>query len=339
MTKVIIDDVAAEAGVSIKTVSRVMNREPNVRPATRQKVEEAAKRLGYRPNASARGLAGNRSYLIALLYDSPSAAYLTNLQSGVLAATQAENYGMVLQPCQYDDPHLADKILTTIRDARLDGVVLTPPLSDHRGLIDSLVDAGIPHVIVSPPATYMETSGGLCVYVDDKAAAQEMTAYILGTGLTRIAFIKGTPTHGAALQRFDGYKDALKAAGLDLDPELVKQGYFDFESGVKAAEELLALPQPPSAIFASNDEMAAGVLHVAHERGLKVPDDVSVVGFDDTPLSRQIWPALTTVRQPIRQMGGCAARMLISRIRQSGDAASTALPYELVIRHSTGGPK
>lgn len=329
--KVIIDDVAARAGVSIKTVSRVMNGEPAVRPVMRERVKAAVAELNYRPNQSARGLAGNRSYLLALLYDNPSPSYLASTQSGILAACQAGDYGMVLQPVDCTAGNLLSQVEDFLQRSRVDGLVLTPPVCDRQDLVAMLRDRNIAHVSIAPP----DPGEGMAVTLDDRGAAREMTEYLLSCGHRRVAFIKGHPAHGAGQRRYDGYCDAIARAGIEEDPALVAQGQFSFESGVECAAGLLGVDNPPTAIFAANDDMAAGVMSSALERGLRIPDDLAVAGFDDSQLSRQIWPALTTVRQPVRDMGRTAAEILLANIKNSDAAEIEQLPYALMIRRST----
>lgn len=307
---VTIDDVAAKAGVSIKTVSRVVNKEPNVREKTREKVMEAIKALNYRPNQSARGLAGRRSYLIGLLYDNPSPNYLANLQAGVLAACQEVSYGLALSPVSYGDEDLVDSVIAWMRQSAIDGVLLTPPLSDSAALVAAIKEEGVPCVIVSS----VGPGGVPAVVIDEKEAARQMTMHLIEAGHRSIGFIKGHPDHYASAHRFNGFSEAMEEAGLKVEEPLVKQGYFDFDSGKQAGEELINGDVRPTAVFASNDDMAAGVMHIAHRLKLEIPSDIAVVGFDDTPLSRQVWPNLSTVRQPIRLMGQCAGDLLLQSI-------------------------
>jgi len=307
---VTIDDVAEKAGVSIKTVSRVVNKEPNVRERTREKVLEAIKALNYRPNQSARGLAGRRSYLIGLLYDNPSPNYLANLQAGVLAACQEVSYGLALSPVAFGDPDLVESVLSWMRQSAIDGVILTPPLSDSEELVSAIKAEGVPSVIVSS----VGPGGVPAVVIDEKEAAHQMTKHLIDAGHTAIGFIKGHPDHYASIHRYQGFAEAMEEAGLPVDPSFVKQGYFDFDSGKAAGEELICAKHRPTAVFASNDDMAAGVMHIAHRLKMEIPQDLAVAGFDDTPLSRQVWPNLSTVRQPIRMMGQCAGELLLQSI-------------------------
>ena len=330
--RVRIEDVAEAAGVSMKTVSRVLNNEPTVREATRERVQAAAKALNYRPDPSARRLAGRRSYLVAMLYDNPSASYVMEALEGVVETCQAHHYGMMVQPLDCTDPDLIPNVESLVSFSKLDGLILTPPLTDLPDLLDRLDELQIPYSCISPN----NRRGGIGVTLQEHDAAQEMVQHLVGLGHSRIAHIKGHPRHGASDWRLAGYKSGLRRAGLRYDPALVIDGEFSFESGVAAANALLALPQRPTAIFAGNDDMAAGVMTVLHERGLSIPGDISVCGFDDTPISRQVFPALTTVHQPTREMAHEATSQLLKAIKDPASGTLVQLPYALQLRQSTG---
>ncbi|MDH3589450.1 MAG: LacI family DNA-binding transcriptional regulator [Gammaproteobacteria bacterium] len=329
-----IADVARLAGVSIKTVSRVANNEPNVRDGTRKKVLEVIADLNYLPNPSARSLASRRSFLIGLLYDNPSASYLVNIQDGALKTSRATGYDLIIHPCVYKDPNLTTELQMMIAQSKVDGLVLTPPLSDMDSVVNLLDELGMPFVRVAP-ADRSDT--GRAIYTNDSETCAEMTAYLHSLGHEDIAFIIGHPDHGAVAQRFDGYQAGMKKCGLTVRKDFIAQGYNSFESGVDCAKQLLSLKRPPTAIFASNDDMAAGVIKEAHDRGLAIPGDLSVAGFDDIPLASYLWPALTTVRQPIQQMAASAAELLLTKLgaRDDGEIESV-VKSELVIRESTG---
>jgi LacI family transcriptional regulator len=334
VSKATIDDVAALAGVSMKTVSRVMNNEPNVRPATREKVEAAVAQLDYRPNMSARSLAGNRSYLLGLLYAIPSAHYVLDIQEGVLDNCRPQGYELLVHPCNHQDPNITHEVTDLIRDKRIDGVMLTPPISDNMTLLNTLKKMGVPFVRVAPTenknlSPYVETN--------DREATYDMTCKLIAMGHTRIGFICGHPDHRAVVSRFDGYKAALIENNIPIVPELVAEGLNSFESGEACARQLLQLKQRPTAIFAANDDMAAGAMMVAHQAGIKIPAELSVAGFDDTPVAHQIWPALTTVRQPIQQMAKKATELLIKQLRgKSVQLPASMLSSSIIERQSTG---
>jgi LacI family transcriptional regulator len=335
-----IDDVAARAGVSIKTVSRVINREANVRPETARRVHEAIGELRYRPNLAARNLASPQAYLVNILYDNPSDSYMVGVLNGVLAACETAHYGMLLTHCDVTSPRLLDHVHETVAQHRASGLVLTPPLCDHAPLLAALDADGIDYVSIAPRD---ERDDRLFVAIDDRRAGRELTEHLLDRGHRRIGFIRGHPLHGAAARRFDGFRDAHSEHGVELDERLVVGGMFSFESGIECGRQLLYRRERPTAIFASNDDMAAGVLHVAHDMNIDVPSQLSIAGFDDTPIARYVCPSLTTIRQPIRAMAQGAVNRLISHIRSRPAAGAEApawqrFDYELVIRDSVAAP-
>lgn len=333
---VTIHQVAERAGVSIKTVSRVLNHEANVRDDTKHKVQEAIAALNYRPNPSARNLAGTHGYNIALLFDNASATYLIDLQRGALESCRAEGFHLILQPCSAQNEDLSRDILNLIEQSRVPGVILSPPWCDEPELLAQLEGLGVLHSRIAPIAI---DRPGPYVAVDDRGAARDLTEHLIGLGHRDIGIIKGNPAHSASLWRYEGYCDALAACGIALDESLVKQGNFEFESGLRAGRELLEQSRRPTAIFACNDDMAAAVLHVAHKMAIDVPQQLSVAGFDDTPLSHYVWPTLTTVRQPVADMARLAIRQVIDQIRKRGQQippTPPALFCSLVTRDSTG---
>ena len=331
-------DVAREAGVAFKTVSRVLNNEANVSLETQKRVRKAIEALDYSPSIAARVLAGTRSFLIGLLYDTPISYYTNSVQIGALERCREAGFHLILERCNSDARNVAKTILGVIRHTRMDGVILTSPLSDNKAIRDILVSENIPHVLISPPNLRRDIS---CVYMDNRRAAFDVTSYLISLGHQRIAFIKGHPRHGAVKLRLFGYQEALKISGIEPDNALVKEGNFRFRSGADAAEQLLRQKAPPTAIFAANDEMAAGVVAAAHRLGFAMPDNLSVAGFDDVPFASITWPALTTVRQPIVEMGAGAAGLLLDQVQSKTNSApgvspSVLFPYEMIIRGSTG---
>jgi LacI family transcriptional regulator len=330
--RVRIEDVAKVAGVSMKTVSRVLNHEPNVSERTRQRVQTAVDTLNYRPLPSARVLAGRRSYLVAMLFDNPSNNYLMEVQMGVLDACKSQHYHLMLVPMDHQGRDAAAEIEALSVQLQVDGLVLTPPITDDPAVVARLRDLQIPYASVSAK----EENRTIGVVVDEHGAVCAVMAHLVSLGHRRIAHIKGHPSHGASGWRLDGYRDALARAGIPYDPALVVDGEFSYDSGYAAALHLLAMDAPPTAIFAANDDMAAGAICAISERGLSVPGDISVCGFDDTPIARQIHPSLTTVRQPTREMGRLAALELLTEIRNPGSGATISVPYALQLRRSTG---
>lgn len=330
--RVRLEDVARAAGVSPKTVSRVLNDEANVRQPTREKVLAAMAAMNYSPHPSARSLASNRSFMVATLYDNPSSNYLSEIQTGVLDACDLHHYSMMVRPLLVEADDFVERVATLISHHRPDGLVLTPPITDHPGLLQWLHEHGVPYASVSP----VERDHTIGVTMDESRAAREMMGHLLGLGHRRIAHVIGHPSHGASGWRLAGYREALEKAGVPFDPMLVVEGDFSFGSGVAAARKLFSLADVPTAVFAANDDMAAGVIWVAGEHGLAVPGDVSVCGFDDTPISRQIWPTLTTIRQPSREMGRIACLQLLDVLRGRGGGELVEVPFALQVRESTG---
>jgi LacI family transcriptional regulator len=334
-----ITDVADAAGVSPMTVSRVINGEANVRERTRDAVNAAIARLGYAPNRAARSLAGGGELRIALLYSNPSAAYLGEILLGGLDRIGGEHAQLVIEQC---DPGPREmQAIEHLIGAGIDGVVLPPPLCDSPAAIDALQAADIPMVIVASGRPRPDVPA---VSIDDAHAAEEMTRHLGALGHRRIGFICGNPNQSSSAKRLDGYRAAVADLRLDDDPELVVPGLFSYRSGLEAAERLLGLANPPTAIFASNDDMAAASVAVAHRHRLDVPGDLTICGFDDTPLATTIWPELTTIRQPIREMSRTAVDLLLATIRGRRSHATTPprhllLDYALVQRHSDGAPK
>lgn len=327
-----LEDVARAVGVSSKTVSRVLNDEPNVRASTRKRVMAAAKELDYQLHPSARSLAANRSFLVALVYDNPSPNYVMEVQAGVLEACDPYHYSMMVRPLASDAPNFVERVMTLVLQRRPDGLILTPPITDHAGLLSSLRERQVPFACISP----RDTQACIGVTLDERRASSEMVQHLIRLGHRRIAHVIGHPAHGGSEWRLAGYLDGLKQAGIEYDPGIVVQGEFSFSSGVRAAHKLMSVDHPPTAIFAANDDMAAGAMWAIAQLGMVVPDDVSVCGFDDTPMATQVWPALTTVHQPSRDMGRIAARQLLRVMRDEEAGEMVPMPFTLQPRESTG---
>ncbi len=310
-----------------------MNLEPNVRPATRERVERAIELLNYSPDPAARRLAGQRSFLIGLLYDNPSPSYVINNQKGVLAQCRKHGLDLLIHPCDYLDPGLGKEIQRFVKQARPDGLVLTPPLSDQPQVIEALQASGTAFVCVGRG----EPEAGISrISTNDEEMAFRMALHLLEKGHREIAFIKGHPDHKAVGFRERGFLRAMKHAGIVIREEFMAQGFNSFQSGLQVAKKLLALPRPPTAIFAANDDMAFGVIKAAYRAKVLVPEELSVAGFDDVPFASQVSPGLTTVRQPIRQMAGLAAETLIKSINDpSAGPVDLLIGGELVFREST----
>ena len=332
MSPVRLQDVAARAGVSPKTVSRVVNREPLVSAQMREKVLAVIEELNYRPNKAAQSLAGHRSHLVGLLYDNPSTAYVTGLQEGLLRACDRSGYGLIIHPCDHRDSDLIDKLRGLITSTRMDGVVLSPPFTESREVQALLAEQGIPVALISP--LDQERTGPL-VFTDDVAAARRMMTYLIDLGHRRIGFVRGLQHRSGSEMRFEGYKRALEEIRLAFDPELVANGEFTFEAAEAAAGTLLSLSEPPTAIFASSDYMAAGVLKAAHRHGVSVPGELSVCGFDDNPVARYLTPTLTTMRHPVQELAENAGELLIRELMPNEPRPSLPpVVSELVVRES-----
>src|SRR5580658_7439152 len=322
---VTIHEVARHAGVSPMTVSRVVNGETNVREATRAKVAASIKALRYSPNLAARSLASANAVRVGLLYSNPSAAYLSEFLVGSLEQSSLSGCQLVIEKC--DGPNTERAAIEKLVRTGADGVILPPPLCDSEEALRAVADSDIPAVVV---ATGRPAPGLSAVSIDDFEAAHSMTRRLIGLGHSRIGFIMGHPNQTASEQRYKGFVAGMEEAGFKPDPRLVTQGYFTYRSGLEAAEKLLRAPKRPTAIFASNDDMAAATVAVAHRMGLDIPRDLTIAGFDDTPLATTVWPALTTVRQPIAQMAQEAVKLLLDQIRRKRAGEAPRVVHKLL---------
>lgn len=335
-------DVAELAGVSIKTVSRVLNNEPHVQEKLRRKVREAAEKLQYVPSQSARSLRGNRSYDINLVCHNAGSVYVNSIQFGAVIACQ--ELGFQLSISLIEDlekktiPQIKDAFETLMSRRRPDGVVLLAPYANNEKIGFVLQEMDIPVVRVGPVDA---TNQDILVEIDDYQAAIEVVRHLTGLGHKRIGFIRGSENQRASHVRFSGFSMAMEAAGLAMDNDLIRSGSFDFSSGYEAGLYYLKQDDRPTAVFASNDDMAAGLVAAYTEHGLKVPDDLSVVGFDDASIATCMRPFLTTVRQPLSDLGANAARELIGSLSENrkSEARRIVLDHEFVLRDTTAPPK
>lgn len=330
-----ITDVARASGTSIKTVSRVFNDEPFVRADTKAKVLEAARRLDYHPNVAARSLVRGRSSLIGLFYENPSPNYVVDLQTGALDRLHEERFHLLLFPCERT-AEVSGRLLNVARASGLEGLILAPPIGDDAKTLQELEGARIPFVRIAPTTA---PAASPSVSIDDLAAARDMTRRLIDLGHRAIAFVQGDPTHPSNAQRLQGYREALAAASIEANPDWLEQGTYTFESGVEAGRRLLARGALPTAVFAANDDMAAGLLVAANELGLSVPGQLSVAGFDDSLISRVVWPQLTTVRQPTYEMAREATSTLLAMIDRKPYEPNVRLSYDLLMRSSTAKPQ
>lgn len=327
-------DVAKLADVSAMTVSRVVNGGGKVKPATREKVEQAIQTLGYRVNVAAR-TARVGTLRVGLLYSNPSAAFLSPFLVGAMTQCTRSGAELILEVCP--DRKSQRKAIDRLLAQGCDGILVPPPLCDSPAALKRLLEIGMPTVAV---ATGSPTPGISAVRIDDYEAARAMTRYLLSLGHRDIGFIKGDPQHTPAQLRFQAFQDAMKEAGLSVSKARVVEGLFTYRSGLDAARLLLAHPSRPSAIFAANDDMAAAAIAVAHGLRLRVPEDIAIAGFDDTPVATTVWPELTTIHQPIGELGSRAVELVVAHAKalRSGEAFEarhTVMPYQLLTREST----
>jgi len=336
--KVTITDVAKLACVSIKTVSRVINNEPSVRKTTFDKVMSAVNELNYQPNLAARNLAGSKSFTIGLVYDNPNAYYVLDMQNGILSCCKKEGYELLIHPCSYADKDMVEELKIMISRARISGLVLTPPLSEIREVIDML-DAQNIHYVRILSGQESDPQQTDCIYVNDHNAAFEVSNHLIKQGHKHIAFLSGDKEHKSTHERLAGYKESLIANNIKIDDSLILEGEYSFSSGVENAKTVINLNKNVTAIIACNDEIAAGALFAARLMDIKIPEQLSISGFENSPFSRQTWPKLTTASQSIETIAQHAAKLLFTKTRgqrnQDKEIIKTFTP-ELVIRDSTG---
>lgn len=330
MGRVTISDVAKSAGVSMKSVSRVINNEPNVSEKLRSKVEAAVDSLGYVPDLAARSLAGGRSFTLGVLLDNPSPNYTMKLLSGAYRACRRHGYHLLMSNLDTTRPDLEDQLNDVLFNIRVDGLILTPPISDCGTTMAALEKRGIPYVRLAPDG-FPERAPAISI--DDEGAGYLVGEHLIALGHKRFGIALGPQSHSAAWSRRKGFVDAIAAHGLPKPKEAVAD--FTFEGGIAAGHALMQEPDCPTAIFATNDDSAAGVMAALAELQLRVPHDVSVVGFDDSWIARSVWPNLTTIYQPITEMAEEAAELLLQRNRHAHNNKHRQLNYHLVERQST----
>lgn len=343
---VTIKHVAAEAGVSFQTVSRVINDGPNVTPAMRERVMNAVNKLGYVPSLAARRLGGSRSYLMLAFNDRRPTLdgwesrrgndWVDQMLYGGMLKCAEHGYRMLFELVDSHSDELEAQVQAALSALHPDGVILTPPHSDDPRITELLHRNGL---IFARLGSRREGEG-FAVYMDDEAAARAATKYLLDLGHTRIAYVEGHPEYAISGDRLRGFRGAIEGRGLQVRPEYLQPGDFTYEAGARAMAALAALDQPPTAVLASSDEMALGVLHAAAPLGLSVPRDLSVVSFDDTPTVRMSVPSLTAIRQPIAAMTAKAAELLIEAKAKGLEGNSRhLLPFDFIVRDSTAPPR
>ena len=320
------------------TVSRVINHLNNVQAETRARVEHAIAELGYVPNPAARTLAGGRQCRLALIYDNPSTAFMTELLTGCLDSAPDGN--AQISVARFAPGETIEALAERLRRSQVDGVLVPSPLGDEAEAITALLAAGL---VLARVATSRLMASSLAIGIDDEGAAHAITSHLIALGHRRIGLIAGADRHLVSALRQQGYARALRDAGLPADPGWIAKGDYSYRSGMIAAEALLARQDRPTAIFASNDDMAAAAIAVAHRRHLDVPQDLSICGFDDSAMARTIWPELTTIRQPVAAMAARAVELLAAGIASGRPGAKpregyVQLDFELVLRASTAPP-
>jgi LacI family transcriptional regulator len=330
--KVTINDIARIANVSKKTVSRIINQSPFVKPKTREHVQAIIKELGFIPDPQARALALRKSFLIGLVYDNPSPQYVVSMQRGILDAFEGTDFQLVLRPCDRGEPEYLARIETFIKQHKPFGLILPPSVSEDPAIAKMMRDLDVDYVRIASvelddPAHSIRTA--------DFEGGAQAARHLTSLGHRQIAHIHGPLSFRSTHERRNGFEQGLAEAGLKLDPNMAVEGGYTFDSGVIAGAELLNRSTRPTAIFAGNDEMATGAYVALRKAGLNLPKDMSIVGFDDTPIAGRLWPALTTVRLPIRDMGKAAAQLLIEVSHGKKVTQTAVFVPELVIRDST----
>jgi LacI family transcriptional regulator len=307
---VTITDVAQHAGVGVSTVSRAMNGAKNILEETRARVAKSAKLLGYVPNVSAQNLAGSRVIRVGVLCGNPSSNYTGQFLLTLLEQSRQNNCQLIVQQCNGVKDELPS--LDSLLQGGVDGVLLPAPLCDSVAINSRLEAVGLPVVGIG---TTGEASQAISVFIDNVAATKRVTRHLLSLGHRDFGFIMGSAKQLDSARRFEGFEVAIRESGLKVRPEWVIRGNYTYLSGIKAAQFLLGRKQRPTAILASNDDMAAATIAVAHRLNIEVPRDLSVTGFDDTPIATAVWPTLTTVRQPMSKMTSVALGLIWEEVR------------------------
>lgn len=341
---VTIKDVAAQAGVSLQTVSRVINDGPNVRPAIKERVQAAIEELGYVPSLAARRMGGTRSYLLLALNDrdrtiagwqsGDGTDWVDQMLLGGMLECAKHGYRMIFELVDTHSSNVERELTSALGAIHPDGIILTPPHGDNPAITQLLNHRHIPFARIGSK----DKGSGFAIAMDDEAAAVAATEHLLALGHKRIGFITGSDEYALSADRLKGYRRTMRSAGID-DPGLIAKGDFTFASGIEATNRLLSLDSPPTAIVASSDQMSLAALDTAKDRGLEVPRDLSIVSFDDTPIVKFSTPPLTAIRQPIAPMAARAAELLIAaNSGEAGEDIVHMLPFELIVRGSTAPP-
>lgn len=331
---VTIKDVAAEAKVSLKSVSRVLNKEPNVTPKLAAKVLAAAEKLNFRPDFAARSLRSSRSYLVGLLLSKiVSPTFNAEMQIGAGATCKANGYHLIVEWLEGPDQNPAAGLVDLLDRIKLGGVIVPPPLCFSDDVLSLLERRNVPYVRILPGADLRRSP---YIQIDSRQSACDMTKHLIGLGHRDIGFLRGPPANPISNARLEGFKDAMREAQLNVNPSWIRVGTFNYDSSLPEAESFLK-GKRPTAVFAANDNMALALLTVAHKQGVRVPEDISIVGCDDIPSARMSWPPLTTIRLPLANMAAQAADMLLNGPPEGG-AIGRFLEFDIVVRGSSGPP-
>jgi LacI family transcriptional regulator len=333
---VTIYDVAREAGVSMATVSRVVNHNPNVKPQTRKKVFEAIERLGYRPNAVARGLASKKTTTVGVVIPDIANANFAEVARGIEDIANMYHYNIILSNAD-KRKEKEIRVINTLLEKQVDGLLFMGGVVTEEHL-QAFNTSNVPIVLC---ATTDEKGIMPSVDIDHEGAAFDAVNKLIEEGHRSIAMVSGTlqdPANGFA--RFQGYKRALEQAGLPYREDYIRVGNYRYESGIEATQYFLELPERPTAIFAATDEMAIGVIHGLQDAGLTVPDDVSVISVDNSRIASMVRPLLTTVAQPMYDIGAVSMRLLTKLMKkETVDNNKVTLQHELIVRRSVAAPK
>lgn len=329
--KLTINDIAKLAGVSKKTVSRVINKSPRVSPATRKKIQDIIDKHDFSPDLQARALAFRRSFLVAMIYDNPSPQYVVNMQRGILDTLEGTNYQLVVRPVDRKDPAFFDKLQQFIEQQRLFGAILPPSVSEDDRVAELLQEMNCPYVRIA--SVILDMPSRMVVTCDSEGGVAA-ARHIAELGHKRIGHVRGLAAFKSSHERLRGFREGLAEYGIELDDDLVVEAGYTFDTGHEAGLKLLGREDRPTAIFAGNDEMGLGLYQAAKDLGLRVPDDISVVSFDDTPIAARVEPAMTSVRLPIRDMGRRAAQLLMAEKGAVVTEDQISFTPELMVRDS-----
>lgn len=331
-----IRDIAQAAGVSVATVSRVLNDRPDVAPETRDAVMRHVRAHNFTMNRSARALSGGRTGQVGLTMPMVRGDYFADILAGAIEAAYEQDMRLVLYTTLHEHEREVS-VLEHLTDGATDGAIILLPEESSVELL-ALRASGYPFVVADPRVALGD--GIPAVSAAHRAGAKAATDHLVALGHRRIAHVTGRPGWTATVERIEGYHAALATAGVLPSAELVLEGDFEIASGYEAGGRLLDLPDRPTAIFAANDNMAIGAIRAARERGIAVPEELSVVGFDDAVLAPIVTPSLTTVRQPLAELGRTAVSLLMRMLdRQRVEALRVELATRLVVRDSTAPPR